>query len=205
MRGQEKCFPRAPCSKLTPSRVSGGGVTAPTLTTARLTLRPHLPSDLDEMAEMMADPAFAAPIGVPPATREEVWHRLLRYMAHWPVMGFGHWVVRDTASGAYLGDVGLMESRRATSPGFEGTPEAAWGFRPSAHGRGYAREACAAMLGWADEGGIARTVCIIAPGNAPSVRLAERLGYLPAGPMRYRDAPILFFERRREVLTDANR
>ncbi|PAX07385.1 GNAT family N-acetyltransferase [Sphingomonas lenta] len=149
------------------------------------------------MVEMITDPAFTAQIGAPPATREEVWHRLLRYVAHWPVMGFGHWVVRETASGAYLGEVGLMESRRATSPAFEGTPEAAWGFLPRVHGQGYAAEACAAMLGWADGRGIERTVCIISPGNAPSIRLAERLGYSSAGEVRYRDAPILFFERRR--------
>lgn len=180
-----------------PSQVIGSNVTAPTLTTARLTLAPHRPSDLDEMAEMITDPAFAAQVGVPVATREEVWHRLLRYIAHWQVMGFGHWVVRETASGVYLGEIGLMESRRATTPSFEGTPEAAWGFRPSTHGRGYAREACAAMLGWADGQGIARTVCIISPGNAPSIRLAGRLGYTPAGEVEYRDAPIPFFERPR--------
>lgn len=168
---------------------------APTLTTARLTLAAHRPSDLDDMVAMNTDPAFTAQIGVPPQTREEVWHRLLRYIAHWPVMGFGHWVVRETATGAYLGDVGLMESRRATSPSFEGTPEAAWGFRPDVHGQGYAREACAAMLGWADAQGIARTVCIIAAANEPSIRLAGRLGYAPAGEVEYRNAPILFFER----------
>lgn len=172
-------------------------MTGPVLTTARLTLAPHRPSDFDEVAGMNTDPAFTAQIGVPPQTREEVWHRLLRYIAHWQVMGFGHWAVRDTATGAYLGDVGLMESRRATSPSFEGTPEAAWGFRPSVHGRGYAAEACAAMLGWADGQGIERTVCIISPGNDPSVRLAERLGYRSVGDIRYRDQPILFFERLR--------
>lgn len=167
----------------------------PTLQTSRLVLDPHTPDDLDDAAALYGDAAVMARIGVGPSTREESWHRLLRYIAHWAVMGFGHWTVRDAATGRYLGDVGLMESRRATRPVFEGTPEAAWAFVPAAQGRGYAAEAAAAMLGWADAQGIGRTVAMIAPANEPSIRLAERLGYARAGEVAYRDAALRLFER----------
>lgn len=167
------------------------------LTTARLLLAPHQPSDLDDTVALFGDPDIAAQIGVAPVDREECWKRLLRYIGHWRALGYGHWTVRDPATGAFLGEIGLMDSRRASHPSFEGAPEAAWAFTRAANGRGLAREACAAMLDWADARGLARTVCIIAHANAPSIRLAERLGYVAAGEVSYRDAPILFFERNR--------
>jgi RimJ/RimL family protein N-acetyltransferase len=167
----------------------------PTLETPRLVLKPHTPHDFEEAAAMYGDADVMAQIGVGPSTREESWHRLLRYLAHWPVMGFGHWVVRDRDHGRYLGEVGLMESRRATRPAFEGTPEAAWAFMPAVQGQGYAAEAAAAMLRWSDGQGIARTVAMIAPTNAASIRLAARLGYAHAGEVVYRDASLRFFER----------
>jgi RimJ/RimL family protein N-acetyltransferase len=166
----------------------------PTLTTDRLLLSPHRTSDLEEMAALLADPVVMAPIGAPPSTREQTWHRLLRYVGHWATLGYGHWVVRDRA-GTYLGDIGLMDSRRATDPGFEGVVEAGWLFATAAQGQGYAREACAAMLAWADAHGIAKTVCIIAPDNAPSLRLAERLGYRRWAMGTYNDDPTVMLER----------
>ena len=42
---------------------------------------------------------------------------------------------------------------------------------------------------------IARTLCIIDPGNAPSMRLAKRVGYQAIGERRYHDAPIGIYER----------
>lgn len=166
----------------------------PTLTTERLVLTPHVPSDLEEMAVLLADPAVMGPIGAAPSTREQTWHRLLRYIGHWQTLGYGHWVVRDRA-GAYLGDVGLMDSRRATDPGFESVVEAGWLFATAAHGRGYAGEACAAMLAWADAHGIARTVCMIAPENAPSLKLAERLGYGRWAEGTYNGQAMMLLER----------
>jgi len=170
-------------------------MTPPTLRTERLVLSPHCAADLDDCAAMLADSAVMYFIGGP-VPREQVWHRLLRYVGHWQLLGYGHWVVRD-GQGRYLGDVGLMDSRRDTDPSFEGTVEAGWAFATAAHGRGYAREATAAMLGWADGQGIARTVCIIDPGNAASIRVAQAVGYRPAGRVRYRDALSLFFRRDR--------
>lgn len=168
------------------------------LRTARLTLIPHAPADLEEMAAMLGDADVMAHIGSGPATREESWRRLLRYIGHWQAVGYGHWVVRDAGTGAFLGEVGLMDSRRASDPGFEGVAEAAWVFNRAAHGQGYAREATEAMLEWADAHCIDSTVCIIAPANAPSIRLAERLGYGSAGEAVYRDAPILLLKRARQ-------
>lgn len=170
-------------------------MTGPTLTTARLTLRPYAPADLEDAAAMLGDPAVVATIGGP-FTREEVWNRILRYIGHWQLMGYGSWAVREKATGAYVGDAVLMDSRRATSPNFEGTPEAGWLLNTRFHGRGLAHEAVAAMLRWADAHGLPRTVAMIAPANAPSIALAGKLGYRPAGEVAYKGASSLLFERR---------
>jgi RimJ/RimL family protein N-acetyltransferase len=171
-------------------------VTGPTLYTPRLTLTPHSPADLEEVAAMWADPRVTEHIGGRPLTREECWRNIQRYVGHWTLFGYGYLAVRETATGTFLGEVGLMDSRRDTQPSFEGTPEAGWAFAPAAGGRGYAREAVVALLGWADAQGIARTVCIIDHANTPSIRLAEAVGFRAAGDVAYRDARTLLFERR---------
>lgn len=170
-------------------------VTGPTLRTQRLLLRPHTPADLDECAAMWADPRVTEHIAGRPLTREECWRNIQRYVGHWALFGYGHFAVRDTTTGAFLGDVGLMDSRRDTQPSFEGTIEAGWAFAPAAGGRGYAREAVAALLEWADGRGIVRTVCIIDHANARSVRLAQAVGFRPAGECRYRDGRVMLFGR----------
>ena len=58
------------------------------------------------------------------------------------------------------------------------TPEIGWVMSPAAHGKGYASEAVAAALAWGDANfEEPRTVCIIAPGNAASLRVAEKNGF----------------------------
>ncbi|KTW00345.1 GNAT family N-acetyltransferase [Sphingomonas sanguinis] len=169
-------------------------MSAPTLTTERLTLRGHHPNDLDALAAMWADPGVYAMIGGKPRAREEVWIRLLRSIGQWTASGYGAWVVCDRTTGAVLGDIGLLESRRAIMPELT-VPETGWTLIPAAHGRGYAGEAMRAVLGWADGQGLTRTCCIIDPGNAASIRLAEKLGYGAPVEGVYHDRTIRIFHR----------
>jgi len=167
---------------------------APTLTTERLTLRGHHPDDLDALSAMWAEPAVYERIGGKARPREDVWIRLLRSIGQWTAFGYGAWVVCDRATGDVLGDMGLLESRREITPALL-APEAGWTLATAAHGKGYAGEAMRAILDWADGQGIGRTCCIIDPGNAASIRLAEKLGY--AAPIEgvYHDRPIRIFHR----------
>lgn len=165
---------------------------APLLRTARLTLRGHATDDLDRLAAMWAEPAVYRMIGGAPRPREEVWIRLLRSIGQWQAFGYGSWVVCD-ATGA-VGEVGLMEARRAIDPPLA-VPEVGWTLAPAAHGKGYAHEALTAVLAWADGQGVVRTTCIIDPDNAPSLRLAAKLGYAMVREARYKDQPVLVFER----------
>lgn len=150
---------------------------APELTTPRLLLRGHEVHDLDAMHAMWADERVHGPITGRPFTREEVWQRLLRYIGHWRSLGVGNWLAFDRTSGRLVGEVGHMDSRRAFEPPFEGTLEVGWALCGWAHGQGYGEEALGAALDWGDRAGVGETVCIIKPGNAPSIRLAVRVGY----------------------------
>lgn len=169
-------------------------MTPPTLRTDRLVLAAPCPDDWPALAAMWAEPAVHRPIGmVAPPTPEEVWHRLLRYIGHWQAVGHGTWMVRHHDDGRFVGEVGLMDARRAADPPLPEVPEAGWALAGGEHGRGLAGEALGAMLDWADARGIACTACLIAAANAPSRRLAVRHGYRAAGEVAYRGAtPTLF-------------
>lgn len=172
-------------------------MTAPTLRTHRLTLAVPVAGDLADSAALWADPAVYRALAPHPFGREEVWHRLLRYLGHWSAIGYGTWIVRETATGRFVGEVGLMDARRDTVPSIEGVPEAGWALAGWAQGQGFAREALAAMLNWADARPIPETTCIIDPANTRSVALAAHVGYRPAGPLVYRGGEIGLFRRQR--------
>lgn len=174
-------------------------MSAPILSTARLTLACHAPDDLEELATMWAEPVVYAMIGGKPRTREEVWIRLLRSIGQWQAFGYGSWVLRDTATGRLVGELGLLEARRALTPPIDDAPEVGWTLSPWAHGQGYASEGLAAAFAWVDARGTPLTRCIIDPGNDPSIRLAQRFGFEARGEGWYHDKPTLIFERRAPV------
>ena len=60
----------------------------------------------------------------------------------------------------------------------DGTPEIGWVLAPWSHGKGFATEAGGAAVAWGDqELGAVRTVCIIEPEHAASIRVAEKCDY----------------------------
>lgn len=170
--------------------------TAPALETERLTLRGHALGDFAESAAMWADPAVTRYITGRPSTEEEVWARLLRYAGHWALLGFGYWVVREKATGRFVGEVGFADFKRDLTPSIAGVPEAGWVISPWAQGKGYATEAVRAALGWGEARfGGSRTVCIIAPENTPSLRVAAKCGFQEVTRTTYKGEPSILFER----------
>ena len=95
----------------------------PVLSTARLRLRGHRREDFEDCAAMWADERVTRFIGGKPSTREQCWARLLRYIGHWALMGFGYWVVEEKASGRHVGEAGLADFRRGLGQGFDDAPE----------------------------------------------------------------------------------
>ncbi len=173
-----------------------GTFTIPGIDTERLTLRGHRLEDFAETAAMWADPDVTRHIGGMPFTAEEVWTKVLRYVGHWALLGFGYWIVREKASGRLVGEVGFADFKRALEPALDGAPENGWVLSSWAHGNGYATEAVQASLAWAATHlGTPRTVCLIDPGNTASIRVAEKCGYREYARTRYKGSPTILFER----------
>lgn len=169
---------------------------APVIDTERLCLRGHVHDDLAELAAMWADKRFVAPLGVSPYSTEESWARLLRYAGHWALLQFGPWAVEEKASGRLVGEVGLFDFKRDLPPAYVGRPEQGWAFAPDVHGRGYATEAVSAALDWgARRFSPFEPFCIIAPDNAPSLRVAEKVGFQRTGSTLFQGRTALLFSR----------
>jgi RimJ/RimL family protein N-acetyltransferase len=157
---------------------SHSSVQIPIIETARLKLRGHCLEDFDACAAMWADPLVTRFVGGKPFTREETWAKVLRYVGHWSLLGFGYWAVEDRATRSFVGEVGFADFKRDLQPSLEHMPEMGWVLASSVHGRGYATEAVQAALTWGDTHfESSRTACLIHPDNLASIRVAEKCGY----------------------------
>jgi RimJ/RimL family protein N-acetyltransferase len=131
-----------------------------------------------------------------PSTVEASWTRLLRYLGHWSAFNFGFFAVIDKADGCYCGECGLMDFRREVTPPLDGAVEAGWTLDPAVWGKGIATEAMTAAIDWYGARPDAKSlVCIIAPANTPSIRLAAKLGFVLDGEARYRDQTLGLYRR----------
>ena len=99
-----------------------------------------------------------------------------RFMLWQRERGFTFWVVERKEDDAFLGFCGLKVADDAGSP-VEGEIEVAWRLREDDWGKGYAKEAAIASLGFAfGDLGADNVVALTVAGNEPSWRLMERLG-----------------------------
>jgi RimJ/RimL family protein N-acetyltransferase len=147
-------------------------IATPTLQTERLTLRMLRPDDFDAYAGIVADSEVMRYIGEgKPLDRAEAWRNLALMLGHWQLCGFGLWAVEERATGELVGRIGCWEPEGW--PGFE----VGWLLRRASWGRGYATEGARAALAFAfTELDRPRVISLIRPENAPSIRVAERLG-----------------------------
>lgn len=148
--------------------------------TERLILRPPQAEDFGGFCELMADEESARFIGgVQP--REVVWRTLCVMSGAWTINGFSMFSVIEKETGRWIGRLGPWQP-----DGWPGT-EVGWGLITSAQGRGLAMEgACAAMDYAVDVLGWTEIIHCIDPLNAPSIKLAERMG---SGYLRTVEAP----------------
>ncbi|CAH1652354.1 GNAT family N-acetyltransferase [Hyphomicrobiales bacterium] len=145
---------------------------------------------------MRSDPNVVRHLGDRVLNREEAWHRLTRIVGHWVLRGYGLFAVVEKRSGAFIGEVGLFDGCRGLAPDFDNAPEAGWILAATAHGKGYAGEAALAAHCWfAATHGEQRSVCIIAPDNHGSLRVAQKLGYKRFGQVDYQGGPVTMLER----------
>src|ERR1700760_1975625 len=100
-----------------------GAFDIPIVETERLRLRGHTLSDFTHTRALWSDAAVVQHLGAKPHTREECWARLLRYAGHWPLLGFGYWLVEEKETGEFVGEVGFADFQRDMQPALGGVPE----------------------------------------------------------------------------------
>jgi RimJ/RimL family protein N-acetyltransferase len=170
------------------------------LETERLVLRGFVEADLPEHAAILADPVVMKHFGGVGFGREEAFRRLLGGVGLWQLQGVGLLAAERKSDRQLVGHVGLFDYHREFTPSIEGIPELGYIFAATVHGQGIAREACDAVLAWADRTvGAEETVAMISIGNDPSMKLAERLGYERQPDGVYRDEPISLWRRKRQA------
>ena len=158
-----------------------GTAIAPVIETARFRLRPAERRDFDAYAAMWADSRVTAHVGGGPRSREASWRRFIGLRGMWPLVGFGYWVFANQEDDSFAGCGGLAWHDRGIAALVD-VPEAGWAIAPALWGRGVATEVMAAALHWSDTILQAAQVrCIITPGNAPSERVAVKLGFAVKG------------------------
>ena len=142
-------------------------MTPPTLTTARLVLRPAVMADFAAYAAFLATDR-ARYMGGPHDART-AWDWFCNDTAQWVLLDMGALIV--THEGRVLGQVAVCGG-----PVFP-EPELGWFLYQGAEGQGFATEAAAALRDWGlGTRGLATMVSYIDPANTASARLAERLG-----------------------------
>ena len=142
----------------------------PVLETVRLRLRAWREEDLNPYAAFVADESMTRFVGGT-GNRQNAWRRMAMLLGHWSLRGYGPWAVEEKASGRWVGYSGLW------NPEGWPEPEVMWGLAADSHGRGYATEAARRGREFAyREFGWTTLTSFIDPRNAPSIRVAQRLG-----------------------------
>jgi ribosomal-protein-alanine N-acetyltransferase len=146
------------------------------LETPRMVLRRLEPRDLDALFLLYRDPDVRRYFPDGTRTFEET-KRELEWFQHghpeFPALGL--WATVERASGAFLGRCGLLpweiQGKREV--------ELAFLIDKSRWGEGLATEAASAIVDYARTRlGLSRLICLIAPGNVASIRVASKIGML---------------------------
>ena len=169
---------------------------APTIETERLLLRQWRKDDFRPYHAILQEPAVHRHFGPQPASAEDCWRRLMAAVGGWQFNGFGTWAVERKADSKLVGNVGLFTAWRDLDPEFGEEPEMGWIMATETHGKGLASEACRAVVDWArTELKPSAFWAIIAPANAPSMKLAESLGFERVRETPYHDEPTVVLRR----------
>ncbi len=161
--------------------------------TGRLLLLRPTPNDRAELEQLFHDPRVMATLGgmrSPQQTNDLVE----RTWAHWLVHGFGMWIARDRASGAFVGRGGcrlvLLECKPELEVGYALTPDF-WG-------RGLATELAHLSVATAFETlGVQSIVCFTSPTNVASQCVMKKAGFSYESDGDFMGMPQLIFRQSR--------
>jgi ribosomal-protein-alanine N-acetyltransferase len=146
------------------------------LRTPRLIAERLVPEHEPDLARLALDPRVYPtlwPFPDPP-TQADVHHGLGRQLSLWERHGFGLWLLRDRATGEFVGRGGLEYTN---APG-RLSVELAWAIVPERWGQGLATElARAAVYTAFDELEVMELVALTLPHNAASRRVMDKAGF----------------------------
>ena len=150
--------------------VAAGLAQSRVVRTERLTLLPVGLENLPDLIRLKADErvfgVMLHGVRTPARTREE----LEDDVDFWKVRGYGTWTVHETASGDFLGIVGLMERPDGRGVALR---YALW---PECRGKGFAREAVRAAIRFGHAAGVARIVGVARESNLSSRAVMAEIG-----------------------------
>jgi RimJ/RimL family protein N-acetyltransferase len=153
------------------------GLLTATIVTDRLELRPLVPEDADEMASVIGDDRLHEFTGGQPLSPEQLRARYERLAGGWSSDGaeqWCNWIVRVRPSRDAVGFA------QATVTGDGSAATVAWVVGVPWHGRGYAAETAAAVVGWLAGAGVRTIEAHIHPDHHASGRVAARAGLEPS-------------------------
>lgn len=156
---------------------------APTLSTARLVLRPLADSDAPALMAIFGNPRVMRYWSTPPWTTVDQALRFIERSHHFAQQGDGVRVgITRREGGELIGQCTLFDWQRQNR-----RAEVGYSLAESAWGQGHATEAMGALLQWGfDTLDLHRVEADLDPRNTPSARLLERLGFVREGHLRER-------------------
>jgi RimJ/RimL family protein N-acetyltransferase len=157
---------------------SAESLTPVRLESERLVLEPLQPGHADELAPLLDDRSLHRFIGGEPLRLEDLRARFERQTRGRSPDGRSwwlNWVVRERSTGVAVGTVQATVS----GPESERVAELAWVIASADQGRGFAKEAVAAMATWLGGRGVSRLRAHIHPEHAASMAVARSAGLAP--------------------------
>ena len=148
------------------------------LSSARVRLDPITPRDARAMLAGTEEPGRPWADGFPlPSVRGALERIVTADGTGYSLSPFFAYVIVRRSDGAAIGDAGFHGP-----PDEDGEVEIGYALVPEARGAGYASEAVALLVEWAwEQPDVSAVSARVDPGNEPSRRLLERLGFAPDG------------------------
>jgi ribosomal-protein-alanine N-acetyltransferase len=139
--------------------------------THRLILRELTLDDVEDLAQIYADPVVMQ-YYPKPITREEAKYQITRMINGYQQRGWGLWATIHKADNKFIGRCGLIPQI------VDGCPEVEIGYMLAQEywGQGLATEAACATRDYGFKIGCDRLISLIAPGNIASQKVAIRTG-----------------------------
>ncbi len=155
-------------------------VVVPILSGDGIRLRPFALGDVDAVMEVAADPVIPRLTTVPDRPDRDLAGAFVERQHRRATSGEGlSWAIEDSG-GSAAGQIGLwlrdLEQGRANI---------GYWLRPSVRGRGLATRALTTVVAWAwQTHDLHRLELHVEPDNVGSIRVAERVGFVPEGRLR---------------------